>query len=77
MLSKFVSAKIAHLGRLPQGVPERERRAVAMVAAMDAEGFGNCTNHYECEAACPKGIPVETIARMNRDYLRGAALGSD
>ena len=69
----FVGAKISHLNLLPQGKPERERRAVAMVEAMDAEGFGNCTNHYECEAACPKGISVENIARMNRDYLRGSA----
>ncbi len=73
----FVGAKIAHLGRLPQGEPERERRALAMVAAMDAEGFGNCTNHYECEAACPKGISVGVIARMNRDFLRAAAVQSE
>ncbi|MCZ6596116.1 MAG: succinate dehydrogenase/fumarate reductase iron-sulfur subunit [Planctomycetota bacterium] len=65
----FVAAKITHLGLLPQGRPERDARAVAMVTAMDAEGFGNCTNHFECGAACPKEIPVETIARMNRDYL--------
>jgi succinate dehydrogenase / fumarate reductase iron-sulfur subunit len=55
---------------LPQGQPERERRVRAMVAAMDAEGFGNCTNHYECEAACPKGISVGNIARLNREHLR-------
>ena len=65
----FTSAKVAHLGRLPQGQPERDERVVAMVDAMDAEGFGNCTNHYECMAACPKGISVDNIARMNRDYL--------
>ena len=64
----FTSAKISHLGHLPQGQPERERRALAMVRQMDAEGFGNCTNHYECEAACPKEISVDHIARMNRDY---------
>ncbi|HKX46878.1 MAG TPA: succinate dehydrogenase/fumarate reductase iron-sulfur subunit [Planctomycetota bacterium] len=71
----FVAAKIAHLGRLPQGEPEAGRRAVGMVEQMDAEGFGNCTNHYECGAACPKGIAVENIARLNRDYL-GASLRS-
>ncbi len=68
----FVGAKVAHLSLLPQGQPERTRRALAMVAAMDAEGFGNCTNHYECMAACPKGISVENIARMNREFLRAA-----
>nr|WP_277349132.1 succinate dehydrogenase/fumarate reductase iron-sulfur subunit [Luteolibacter luteus] len=64
----FVSAKVSHLGHLPQGQPEREKRVLAMVKQMDAEGFGNCTNHYECEAACPKEISVDHIARMNRDY---------
>jgi succinate dehydrogenase / fumarate reductase iron-sulfur subunit len=67
----FVAAKVSHLALLPQGVPERERRTLAMVAQMDAEGFGNCTNHYECMAACPKGISVENIARLNRLYLSG------
>ena len=71
----FTAAKVSHLALLPQGAPERERRAVAMVAAMDAEGFGNCTNHFECMAACPKGISVENIARLNREYLRGTFLG--
>lgn len=65
----FVSAKVAHLSRLPQGQPERDARVLNMVGAMDAEGFGNCTNHYECEASCPKEISVENIARMNRQYL--------
>jgi succinate dehydrogenase / fumarate reductase iron-sulfur subunit len=65
----FVAAKLAHLHRLPQGQPERARRTHAMVSAMDAAGFGNCSNHYECEAACPKDISVETIARMNRRTL--------
>lgn len=69
----FVSAKVSHLGLLPQGQPEREKRVLAMVAKMDEEGFGNCTNQYECEAACPKEISVDFIARMNRDYLRAAA----
>ena len=68
----FTAAKITHLGLLPQGQPERERRALGMVARMDAEGFGHCTNHGECEAACPKEISVETIARLNRDFLRAA-----
>jgi succinate dehydrogenase / fumarate reductase iron-sulfur subunit len=70
--SLFTSAKIAHLGLLPQGQPERFDRAVNMVAQAAEEGFGNCTNIGECEAVCPKGISVENIARMNRDYLRGA-----
>jgi succinate dehydrogenase / fumarate reductase iron-sulfur subunit len=65
----FVGAKVSHLAQLPQGQPERYQRVVDMVAQMDAEGFGNCTNEYECQAACPKGIDVANIARMNRDYL--------
>jgi len=69
----FVGAKITHLGLIPQGQPERSRRALAMVERMDSEGFGNCTNQFECQAACPKGITVANIARMNRDYL-GASL---
>ena len=66
----FTAAKVSHLGLLPQGQPERSTRVLAMVAQMDAEKFGTCTNHYECEAACPKSISVEFIARMNRDYIR-------
>jgi len=66
----FTAAKISHLGLLPQGQPERAERVLAMVAQMDAEKFVTCTNHYECEAACPKSISVEFIARMNRDYIR-------
>jgi succinate dehydrogenase / fumarate reductase iron-sulfur subunit len=66
----FTAAKVSHLGLLPQGQPERDERALRMVAAMDEAGFGNCTNHGECEAACPKGIRLEFIARLNRDYLR-------
>ena len=69
----FVAAKAAHLGLLPQGRPEQETRVQAMVAQMDAEGFGHCTNHNECEAVCPKGIPVSFIARLNRDFLLAAA----
>ena len=64
----FVAAKVSHLGHLPQGQPERQKRVLAMVRQMDSEGFGNCTNQYECEAACPKEISVDHIARMNRDY---------
>jgi len=66
----FVSAKIAHLGLLPQGQPERDRRAVAMVEAMEKEAFGACTNFRSCEAVCPKEISVEGIARMNKDWRR-------
>ena len=66
----FTAAKIAHLNRLPQGVPERDRRVRAMVDQMDAEGFGSCTNHYECTEACPKEIPVRFIAEMNRAYAK-------
>jgi succinate dehydrogenase / fumarate reductase iron-sulfur subunit len=71
----FTAAKVAHLGLLPQGQVERTQRVVAMVDQMDAEGFGNCTNHYECMAACPKDISVEFIARMNREYARAVAGG--
>ncbi len=67
--SLFVGAKISHLGELPQGQPERETRALRMVAQMNEEWFGACTNVAECEATCPKEIPLEVIARMNRDYL--------
>jgi succinate dehydrogenase / fumarate reductase iron-sulfur subunit len=68
----FTAAKVAHLGLLPQGQPERDRRVLAMVGRMDAEGFGGCTNHAECEAACPKEISIDFIARMNRDCVRAA-----
>jgi succinate dehydrogenase / fumarate reductase iron-sulfur subunit len=64
----FTAAKVSHLGHLPQGQPERDKRVLAMVRQMDSEGFGNCTNQYECEAACPKEISVDHIARMNRDF---------
>jgi succinate dehydrogenase / fumarate reductase iron-sulfur subunit len=66
----FVAAKVSHLGLLPQGQPERATRVKNMVAQMDKEGFGHCSNHYECMAACPKGIDVAFIARMNRDLVR-------
>ncbi len=65
----FVAAKVAHLEQLPQGQIEHKHRVRNMVDAMDAEGFGNCTNHYECMAACPKEIHVKFIARMNRAFL--------
>ena len=68
--SLFTAAKISHLALLPQGDTERPDRARNMVAQMDAEGFGSCTNHGECEAACPKGISLEWIARMNREVVR-------
>ena len=68
--SLFTGAKITHLGLLPQGQPERERRALGMVLQMDAEGFGGCTLFGECQDACPKQISIETISRMNRDFLR-------
>ncbi len=68
----FVAAKVSHLGLLPQGQPERYRRARAMVAQMEKEGFGGCTNYGECEAVCPKGISISFIARLNRDFLRAS-----
>jgi succinate dehydrogenase / fumarate reductase iron-sulfur subunit len=71
--SLFTGAKISHLGQLPQGQPERYRRALAMVEQHDAEGFGGCTLHGECQLACPKEISIDTIARMHRDFLVGSA----
>jgi succinate dehydrogenase / fumarate reductase iron-sulfur subunit len=70
--SLFTGAKISHLGLLPQGQPERDSRALDMVAQMNRENFGQCTNVGECEAVCPKGIRLEVIARMNRDYMRAS-----
>jgi succinate dehydrogenase / fumarate reductase iron-sulfur subunit len=70
----FVGAKISHLRHLPQGQVEQDRRALAMVSQMDAEGFGNCSNYYECEAVCPKEISVKVIAEMNRDYVKASFL---
>jgi len=70
--SLFTAAKIAHLGLLPQGQPERLQRARRMVERMDVEGFGGCTLYGECQDACPKLISMDTITRMNRDYLRAA-----
>jgi succinate dehydrogenase / fumarate reductase iron-sulfur subunit len=68
----FTSAKLTHLNALPQGQPQRDQRTVTMVAAMKSELFGSCTNHGECEAVCPKEIPLEFIGRMNRDLIRAA-----
>ena len=68
----FTSAKISQLALLPQGQVERKQRALAMVAQMDIEGFGNCTNAKECEAVCPKGISIRNIARLNKEYLMAA-----
>jgi succinate dehydrogenase / fumarate reductase iron-sulfur subunit len=68
----FTGAKITHLGKLPQGQPERYQRAIAMVAQAIAEGFGNCTNIGECEAVCPKEIKLEVIAHMNRDFIKAS-----
>ena len=74
--SLFTAAKVTHLGLLPQGQPERARRALRMVRQMDLEGFGSCTFYGECQEACPKEISIDTIARMNRDYLRATLTGA-
>jgi succinate dehydrogenase / fumarate reductase iron-sulfur subunit len=71
----FVAAKVSQFALLPQGAPERSIRAEKMVSQMDSEGFGNCTNLKECEAACPKEISTENIARLNREYLRASFFG--
>jgi succinate dehydrogenase / fumarate reductase iron-sulfur subunit len=68
----FTAAKVSHLALLPQGNPERASRALKMVSAMDAEGFGNCTNTYECEAVCPAEISASFIAKLNREYARAS-----
>ena len=73
----FTSAKVSQLALLPQGKPEAAARVLDMVHQMDAEGFGNCTNEYECMAACPKGIDVSNIARMNREYLKASIFSHD
>jgi len=70
----FAGAKVAQLAELPQGQVEAPHRVAAMVKAMAEQGFGNCTNHYECEAACPKGIKVKFIARMNREFTKALFL---
>ena len=73
--SLFVSAKISQFSWLPQGDPERTRRARLMVEQMDAEGFGDCSNHGECEAVCPKEISIQNIARMRREFVKAAFKG--
>jgi succinate dehydrogenase / fumarate reductase iron-sulfur subunit len=70
----FLSAKISHLALLPQGQVERSRRVVTMIEQADAEGFGSCSNEGECEAVCPKEIPISNIARMTREYFRATVL---
>ena len=72
----FVSAKVSHLALLPQGEPERKQRVVSMIAQMDKEGFGSCTNTYACEAECPKEISVLNISRLNKEYLNASLSGS-
>ena len=69
----FTAAKVSQLALLPQGQPERTARALSMVAQMDKEGFGSCTNHFECMAACPKGISVDFIARLNSEFIAASA----
>lgn len=68
----FLGAKVSQFALLPQGQLEAKKRAIAMVMQMDKDGFGNCTNHRECEAVCPKGITIRNIARLNREYLKAA-----
>src|SRR5215472_10192273 len=68
----FTAAKVSHLALLPQGDPERSKRVIGMVEVMDAEGFGNCTNTYECEAVCPAEISASFIAKLNREYSRAS-----
>jgi succinate dehydrogenase / fumarate reductase iron-sulfur subunit len=75
--SLFTGAKLAHLGLLPQGQPERYRRALRMVAQMDLESFGGCTLFGECQEACPKEISIDVISRMNRDFMRAAVTQVD
>jgi succinate dehydrogenase / fumarate reductase iron-sulfur subunit len=73
----FTGAKVAQLALLPQGQPERMLRVRRMVGAMDALRFGGCTNHGECEGVCPKGITLDVIARLNRDFLKATLLGAE
>ncbi|MFN2541185.1 MAG: succinate dehydrogenase/fumarate reductase iron-sulfur subunit, partial [Chthoniobacterales bacterium] len=68
----FTAAKVSHLALMPQGRPEQARRVLKMVRVMDAEGFGNCTNTYECEAVCPAEISASFIAKLNREYARAS-----
>ena len=71
----FVAAKVTQLAILPQGQPERRHRVLTMVEAMDREGFGNCSNHYECAKACPKSIPISFIARLNQEFMMAGLFG--
>jgi succinate dehydrogenase / fumarate reductase iron-sulfur subunit len=73
----FVGAKVTHLNSLPQGEPESRRRVLKMVQQMDSEGFGNCTNQYECHAVCPKEISLDVIARLNREYVKAVLSGEE
>ncbi len=73
----FVAARVTQLELLPQGRPERSHRVISMVEAMDKEGFGNCSNHYECVKACPKSIPLSFIARLNKEFIRAGLLGHE
>ncbi len=73
----FTSAKISQFALLPHGKPEAAKRALAMVARMDAAGFGNCTNHAECEMECPKGISISNISRLNREFIKAALLSQE
>ncbi len=75
--SLFTAAKVAQFAHLPQGHPERRRRVRSMVETMEAEGFGDCSNHAECEAVCPKGISISAIATMRREYMKAVLSGSD
>jgi len=72
--SLFLSAKVSHLALVPQGVPEKKKRVVAMSSKMEEVGFGSCSNEYQCEAACPKGISVKYIARLNKEYLSSSII---
>ena len=73
----FVAAKVTQLSLLPQGQPERSHRVLAMVEAMDREGFGNCSNHYECAEACPKSLPISLIANLNKEFMKAALFGHE
>jgi succinate dehydrogenase / fumarate reductase iron-sulfur subunit len=70
----FTAARVSHLSLLPQGHPERKQRALRMVDVMDRLGFGSCSNHGECEAVCPKGISIDFIARLNREFVKASAV---
>lgn len=73
----FVSAKVSHLGLLPQGRPEAAKRVLSMVKKMDVLGFGNCTNHKECEVECPKAVKITNIARLNREFIKATLVSSE